>query len=197
MTPLLPWTAPDVPAASDVEARAAEWVRPYSQAHHLARTRDWLVWLLPDASAELRIAALTHDVERMYPGGPVLDHAATDWDSPFYLYPHMLRSAEIVGFWLAGLGTAGLDVAEVRRLVGLHEVGGRDGADEVQAADSLSYLETLAGLTAGWVSEGRCSRDKGIAKLTYMAGRVRVPAAREPIAELLEWAIAQLPGEDR
>ena len=197
MTSVLPWTAPEVAAASETEALAAEWVRPYSQAHHLARARDWLVWLVPDASAELRIAALTHDIERMFPGGPVLDHAATDWDSPFYLYPHMLRSAEITGFWLAGLGTASVDAAEVRRLVGLHEVGGLNGADEVQAADSLSYLETLAGLTASWVSSGSCSRDKGIAKLTYMADRVRVPAAREPVAALLEWAIGQLPGEDR
>lgn len=196
MTTTTPWTAPDVVIGTPIEAQAAAWVEPYRQARHLMRTRDWLLQLDPTATVEMRLAAMTHDIERMFPGGPALDMATTDWDSPFYLYPHMLRSAEAVGIWLigtAGPAAAEVNVAEVRRLVGLHEVGGLRGADEIQAADSLSFLETLAGLTRDWVLSGVCSRDKAADKLTYMAERVRVPAAQRYVAPLLEWALNQLP----
>jgi hypothetical protein len=190
-----PWAAPEVPLATEVELLAAEWVRPYDQVLHLMRARDWLVHLNPAATVEMRLAAMTHDIERMFPGGPRLDHATMEWDSPFYLYPHSLRSAESVGVWLGGIGpvSAQVDLREVRRLVGLHEVGGLRGADDVQAGDSLSFLETLAGLTRDWVASGACSRDKAAEKLAYMAERIRVPAARELAGPWLEWALDQLP----
>ncbi|GAA4714921.1 hypothetical protein GCM10023215_67630 [Pseudonocardia yuanmonensis] len=195
MTAPMPWTAPRVEAQGEVEALAAEWIAPYGQADHLVRARDWLVHLAPAATAEMRIAALTHDIERMFPGGPVLRHADGRWDDPDYLYAHMLRSAEAVTVWLGGLGpvAATVDGAEIRRLVGLHEVGGLDGADEVQAADSLSFLETLAGLTRDWVLTGVCSRPQAERKLRYMADRVRIPAAARHAAPLLEWALDLLP----
>jgi hypothetical protein len=190
-----PWAAPEVPLETEIEVLAAEWVRPYDQALHLMRARDWLVHLNPAATVEMRLAAMTHDIERMFPGGPRLDHATTEWDSPFYLYPHSLRSAESVGVWLGSIGSASAQVslAEVRRLVGLHEVGGLRGADDVQAGDSLSFLETLAELTRDWVLSGACSRDKAADKLRYMADRIRVPAAREIAEPWLTWALDQLP----
>lgn len=190
-----PWAAPQVPLGTEIEILAAEWVRPYDQVRHLMRARDWLVHLVPAATVEMRLAAMTHDIERMFPGGPRLDHATTGWDDPFYLYPHSLRSAEAVGVWLGSAGSVAraVDPAEVRRLVGLHEVGGLRGADAVQAGDSLSYLETLAGLTRGWVLTGVCSREKGAEKLQYMADRIRPPAARELARGWLAWALEQLP----
>jgi hypothetical protein len=198
MTAVLPWTAPVVPLDTEVEALAAEWVRPYDQVEHLLRARDWLVHLNPAATVEMRLAAMTHDIERLFPGGPRLDHATMEWDSPFYLYPHSLRSAEAVGVWLGGLGPVAAQVrlSEVRRLVGLHEVGGLRGADDVQAGDSLSFLETLAGLTRDWVLSGACSRAKAVEKLQYMADRVRTPLAAELAGPWLEWAVDQLPAED-
>jgi hypothetical protein len=190
-----PWVAPDVPLDTEIEVLAAEWVRPYDQVVHLMRARDWLVHLNPAAAVEMRIAAMTHDIERMFPGGPTFSHASMEWDSPFYLYPHSLRSAESVGVWLGGLGPVStqVSVGEVRRLVALHEVGGLRGADDVQAGDSLSFLETLAELTRDWVLSGACSRAKATEKLVYMADRIRLPAAAELAVPLLEWAIDQLP----
>jgi len=195
MTAGTPWAAPVVPLDTEVEALAAEWVEPYSQAEHLMRARDWLVHLHPGAPVEMRVAAMTHDIERMFPGGPVLRHADGDWDNPFYLFPHSLRSAEAVGMWLGALGpvSAQVSVGEVRRLIALHEVGGLNGADVVQAADSLSYLETLAGLTRDWVLSGTCSREAAAGKLAYTVERIRVPAARELAEQWLIWAMDQLP----
>jgi hypothetical protein len=182
---------------TEIEALAGEWVRPYSQVTHLLRARDWLVHLNPGATVEMRVAAMTHDIERMFPGGPTLHHATTEWDDPFYLFAHSLRSAEAVGVWLGSLGSvsARVNIGEVRRLIAMHEVGGLRGADDLQAADSLSFLETLAGLTRQWVLTGACSRRKAVEKLVYSVDRIRVPAAREPAERLLELAIDALPAE--
>ena len=58
-----------------LEERALDWIEPYWNAHHLVRTRDWVLELEPDAGEALRVAALTHDMERHFPGGPQLDMA--------------------------------------------------------------------------------------------------------------------------
>jgi hypothetical protein len=181
--------APQVALATDLERAAALWVQPYDQAWHLMRARDWLVHLAPWASIEMRVAAMTHDVERMFPGGPRLDMAATPWDDPFYLFAHSSRSAECVGVWLQTEKADSVNSCDIRRLVALHELGGPRGADEVQAGDSLSYLETLADLTATWVRSGACSRAKAIEKLRYMSDRIQIAAARGPAKQLLEQAI--------
>ncbi|MFD0662623.1 hypothetical protein [Thermocatellispora tengchongensis] len=184
--------------ATEAEKAAAEWIAPYGQAWHLLRTRDWLMHLDPAATVEMRLAAMTHDIERMFPGGPRVDFTVASWDDPVYLYAHQLRSAEIVGVWLAGreARAEGVDAAEVRRLVALHEVGGLRGADLVQAADSLSFLETLAGLARDWVTSGTCTRAVAAAKLRYSVDRIRVPEAVEPARALFDWAVAQLPPEE-
>ncbi|AQA06354.1 hypothetical protein BVC93_12840 [Mycobacterium sp. MS1601] len=185
-----------MPIETDVEQAASRWVAPYSQVVHLMRTRDWLVHLSPEATLEARLAAMTHDIERMFPGGPTVDYANIRWDDPTYLYPHQLRSARLVGDWLSSEGHgADVDVDEVRRLIGLHEVGGLGLADDLQAADSLSFLETLAGLAGDWVRTGACSRDNAIAKLTYSVDRIRLDRASEQARALLPWAIDQIPAE--
>ena len=51
-----------------LEEEALEWIAPYWNANHLVRTRDWLLELEPDAPEGLRLAALTHDMERHFPG---------------------------------------------------------------------------------------------------------------------------------
>jgi hypothetical protein len=194
LAPGFDWLPPKMPVETDVERAAALWVAPYSQVVHLLRTRDWLIHLTADATVEARLAAMTHDIERMFPGGPAVDFSRPRWDDPTYLYPHQLRSADFVGNWLSAEDTAGeVDIAEVRRIVGLHEVGGLGLADDVQAADSLSFLETLAGLTAEWVRTGACSRDVAIAKLTYSVDRIRLDRALEPARQLLTWAVDQIP----
>lgn len=194
LSPDFDWLPPAVPLETEVESAAALWVAPYQQVVHLLRTRDWLVHLTPDATVEARLAAMTHDIERMFPGGPTLDFARVAWDDPEYLYPHQLRSAALVGDWLSSEDQFGhVDIAEVRRIVGLHEVGGLGLADDVQAADSLSFLETLAGLAGDWVRSGTCSRETAIAKLTYSVDRIRLERAVEPARNLLIWAIDQIP----
>jgi len=183
-----------VPVETEAERKAVAWIEPYDQAWHLIRARDWLVHIDPGASLEMRLAAVTHDIERMFPGGPSIDKATCRWDDPDYLYAHASRSADVVEKWLAEQGSVGreVDVAEVRRLITLHEFGGLDGADQVQAGDSLSFLETLREIVRRWVTSGECSVAQARAKHQYMADRVRLPEAARLGEPLLEGALASL-----
>lgn len=162
-----------------LEEKALAWIELYQQAEHLRRTRDWLLELDPAASEALRLAALTHDIERLFPGGPVQDKANAAWDDPAYNEAHAERSAAIVSDWLSEQGAPTALVAETARLIRLHEFGGTPEADLLQAADSVSFLETLQDVAAGWVTSGTCTPAKAREKLDWMFERIRVPRARE------------------
>jgi hypothetical protein len=178
-----------------LEARALEWIAPFSQAEHLVRARDYVIELAPEAPLAVRLAALTHDIERHFPGGPQQDFADDDWDDPDYLFAHSTRSADIVQRWLAESPQPPERdfVRHVRRLILLHELGGDAEADLLQAADSLSFLETLQELVVGWVADGRCSAAKAEAKLRYMRDRIRIPEASRRADALYAEAVARLP----
>jgi hypothetical protein len=176
--------------------RAAEgWIADYFLARHLVRTRDWVVTLDPAAGIALRIAALTHDIERRVPGGPRLDPWRQTWDEPGYLLAHSIRSAQIVDAWLAQ-NRAPADVrGSVERLILHHEIGGYPEADLLQAADSLSFLEVNGHRPRVWVEEGRCDVASAQAKLDWMRDRITVAAAQPAAARFHAAASAGLRGE--
>jgi hypothetical protein len=174
---------------SDLERRAEEWIAPYWNAEHLRRSRDWALELDRAASEAVRLAALTHDMERHFPGGPSVDPSAPP-DEPTYLREHSERSARIVGEWLRGESAGEELVAEVEELVRLHEVGGTPPADIVQAADSLSFLDVNWEVTLRWVREGRATPAQSRAKLDWTLERMRV--GRELAVPLYERAVAAL-----
>ena len=79
--------------------------------------------------------------------------------------------------------------AEVERLSVAHEIGGLSDEDLLQAADSLSFLEVIPPVVAGWFTSGRCSRERAKAQLRWMHDRIRVPRARELAGPLYEEAL--------
>jgi hypothetical protein len=174
------------------ERQAADWITPYSQAEHLVRTREWVIKLDPHSSEQLRLAALTHDIERMFPGGPKADLAGGRWANPDYLFAHSTRSGDIVQRWLLEEASPAADEAfatEVRELIQLHELGGTREADVLQAADSLSWFETLATVAAQWIRDGESTPDAARAKLTWMYDRIRHEPARSIAAPLFADAL--------
>jgi hypothetical protein len=180
------------PARSALEAQAESWVADYFNVRHLLRTRDWVVALSPGAGEDLRIAALTHDIERREPGGPRLDPRLQAWDDPDYLQEHSRRSALLVGRWLADAGAPEAIAGSTCELIELHEIGGTPQADLLQAADSLSFLEVNRGRPRIWVEEGRCDVPQAQAKLDWTRDRIRVPAAEQVAAGLHAQASAEL-----
>jgi hypothetical protein len=170
-----------------LERAALDWIAPYWNAEHLVRTRDWLLELEPGASPALRLAALTHDIERHFPGGP-----APEPGNPDYLAEHAERSARIVREWLLEHGAGEELAADVDALVAAHEVGGSAEADLLQAADSLSFLEVNRARPAAWVREGRCDAAEARARLREVFERIRPERARAAAKPLLERAEREL-----
>ncbi len=175
--------------------RAQAWVTEvHPHVRHLERTLDWLLELEPGASEAARIAAATHDMERAYPDPSAGWDSARDWDSPEYNRWHQDRCADMVA---AGLRERGADEEQVREVAGLvrvHEEGGWPAADLVQAADSLSFLETMAPLVAGWVEDGRAPRERAAGKLRHSVERISpdLPRARSIGEALLAPALSRV-----
>jgi kynurenine formamidase len=175
--------------------RAQEWVAEvHPHARHLERTLDWLLVLDPQASEAARIAAATHDIERAYPDESAGWDSARDWDSPEYNRWHQDRCADIVAPGLRERGASEELIREVSGLVRVHEDGGWLEADLVQAADSLSFLETMVPLVAGWVESGRAPRERAIGKLRHSVDRISadLPRARELGEAMLAPALSRV-----
>lgn len=178
---------------SSLYERTTNWVtQNYSNAEHLVKTDMWLLRLQPEASEALRLAALTHDMERAFPGpdSPTsqggVDHA--------YNRAHAARSATVVGVFLREQGAADSLIEKVMALVCVHEDGGWSEANLLQAADSLSFLEVNIPLflrSIGKDDDGR-KREQVRAKFNWMYERIQVPVARELATSLHEAAIEAL-----
>jgi hypothetical protein len=181
----------------DLSRSAAAWISPYSQAEHLLRTRDWVLDLDRQSSDAVLLAALTHDIERHVPGGPQQDKSGAAWDDPEYLRAHSERSAQIVGTWLRSQGARPELGDEVVELILLHEVGGSPAADVLQAADSISFLETLSDVVVSWIRSGECSAEKAKLKHDWMLDRIRIEPARALAQPFYERAVAQIDTERR
>jgi hypothetical protein len=172
MTPLLP--------------RARAWVRDvHPHAGHLLRTEDWLLVLEPAASEPLRLAAVLHDIERAFPDPHSAWDSARDWGNRDYNRWHQDRCAEIATRWLSEQAAPAGLVEEVGALIRVHEDGGRHDADLLQAADSLSFLETMGPLVLRW------PRDAAVAKLDNSVERIspRLTHARELAAPMRDAAM--------
>ncbi len=170
---------------TELVARARKWVvdqYPYNR-EHLLRSLEWLDRIAPGSPEAVRLAALTHDMERAFPGpDQPVHHTLSD---PDYEQAHADRSARIVGDWLRAQQAAPALIADVERLVRAHEVGGSPDADLVQAADSLSFLDTNVALFLDFVRSERFSIDDVRRKFIRSKNRIHAPHLRamaEPLA---------------
>jgi hypothetical protein len=179
---------------SDLVGAARAWVVELRHPHerHLLRTEDWVVELDADASERLRLAAVLHDIERGLPDPESAWVSARDWDSPVYNRWHQDRSADIAARWLREHGADDELVEGVDALIRVHEDGGWPEADVLQAADSLSFLETLAPLVVGWIESGRATPERGAAKVQSSIERIKpeLTHARELAEPMLREALA-------
>jgi hypothetical protein len=176
---------------------AREWVAEvHPHAEHLLRTEDWLLELDPGAGEALRLAAVLHDIERAFPDPEASWDSARDWDSPNYNRWHQDRCAEIAACWMREQGAPEELVASVEGLVRVHEDGGWREADFLQAADSLSFLETMAWLVVCWIESGRAPRERAEGKLHNAVERMspELTRARELAQPLHEAALRAVEG---
>ena len=177
------------------DARA--WVIAHygRDAQHLLRTESWLRQLDPTAADATILAALTHDMERAFPGpdSPVQD-LSRGVDDPIYNHAHEARSARIVGDYLRDQGAPDDLIVPTTRLINVHEEGGWAEANLVQAADSLSFLEVNVDLFLSWIPlpEKPWDYHSVHAKFTWMYERIQVPSATASATPLYQAAMQKL-----
>jgi hypothetical protein len=135
-----------------------------------------------------------HDIERAFPDPDAAWDSARDWDSPEYNRWHQDRCAVIAARWLREQRADEELVDGVDALIRVHEDGGWPEADLLQAADSLSFLETMVPLVTGWVESGRAPRERAAAKIRHSVDRMRPgqDRARLLAAPYLEQALDAL-----
>jgi hypothetical protein len=177
--------------------RARTWVCSNYEhgARHLLQTEVWLQSLKPDASEEMLLAALTHDMERAFPGpdSPSIN-PQRGVDDPIYNMAHSERSARIVSSYLCEQDASDECIEQVARLIRAHEYGGDFDENLVQAADSLSFLEVNVDVFLGWLDAGDALWDADLAdaKFTWMYERIQVPQASELARPLYVEAMCKL-----
>ena len=172
--------------------KARHWVienYPYNR-DHLIRALEWLDRLAPGQPEAVRVAALTHDMERAFPGPD--SPAMSILSDPVYERLHAERSARIVSEWLRSEGADGTLVEDVQALILAHEVGGGHEANLVQAADRLSFLETNVDLFLEFARSGRFSVAEVRTKFDESYRRIQVPHAKALALPLYEQAGARL-----
>lgn len=172
--------------------RAVLWIASYRDGYHLARAAYWVMKLQPEASEEVILGTLTHDIERSVAGGPILDKQHTAWDDPTYNRAHCERSAAIVKEWLKGQGARDDLISGVEQPILEHEFGGSPEGDLAQAGDSLSFLETCVPRVVEWISSGEIDENRAQEKVDFMFYRVRLPAGRERARPFYERFCEQL-----
>jgi hypothetical protein len=161
---------------------------PYNSTH-LLKSLEWVDRLVSDASEAVRLATLTHDMERAF-GGP--DAIPIKLNDRAYEEAHSNRSARIVGEWLRANGAPAGLVGDVEGLIRVHEWGGSSEANFVQAADSLSFLETNIDLMIGFARSGKYSGTDVALKIDQMYERIQLPTAKELARPMWEHARARL-----
>ena len=179
-------------AESTLVEAARRWVietYPYNR-DHLVCALDWLDRIAPGTREAVRLAALTHDMERAFPGPD--SPQMTTLNDPVYNRLHSERSARIVGTWLRGSGASDALVQSVETLILAHETGGWLEADLVQAADSLSFFDTNIDLFLDFVRSGRFSAADVRWKFEHSYQRIQVPHARALALPRFEAAGARL-----
>lgn len=166
------------PSMTALEQAATAWLDGFYQLEHLLSARAWAIRIAGHASPELRFAALVHDAERFFPGGPS-GMPQDGFDDPDYLFAHSTRSADIVDRWLSDRGeNVPLSFRKrVRALILRHEIGGNPEEDILQAADSLAFLSTFDWLVVEWVRSGNYAIAGAREKLDWMLTRIRIPFA--------------------
>lgn len=182
---------------NDLFDKATQWVNDKLPRHarHLIRAEHWLNQFAPEAPLSVRIATLTHDMERAFLGddAPDMSRMVRPTDT-LYNIAHGRRSAKFVSEWLREQKADEEFIDIVSDLIVVHEYGGWPEADLVQAADSISFLEVNTQLFIGWIAtaEHGWGYDRTVTKFNWMYDRITVPAAQKLAEPFFTAAMAQI-----
>ena len=118
------------------------------EVEHMLRTGFWLKEIYPEADEAFYIAAICHDIERVFPlrdGEVKPPKTGNDEFDEEYLAWHGKRSAEFTEKLLQENGfNDEVAIARIKTLIAEHSLGGTAERDLLRDADSISLLENNA-----------------------------------------------------
>ena len=130
------------------------------EAEHMLRTGFWLKELYPEADEAFYIAAICHDIERVFPlrdGEVKPSKTGNDEFDQEYLAWHGKRSAEFAEKLLRENGfNEETAIARIKTLIAEHSLGGTAERDLLRDADSISLLENNA---LKFIQEGKDKKE--------------------------------------
>jgi len=106
---------------------------------HARNTLKWLLRLNPRADKNLRLAGLTHDIERAIPERKVKREDYPNYE--LFKKAHAENSALIVAQIMGRYKVYKEAIRDVTDLIKRHEIGGTERADLLKDADSLSFFD--------------------------------------------------------
>ena len=107
---------------------------------HALDAWQWLLRLERDASLEVQLSVLLHDVERtVSEADRRIEHRAADYAA--FKYAHAAAGAELARTWLEGLGASPAVARRAAELIRTHENPGADPESNlINDADALSFF---------------------------------------------------------
>jgi hypothetical protein len=141
--------------------------------NHAIDTWQWVLRLEPECGAEVQMAALLHDIERLESEAERrVEHLAPSYTA--FKERHACRGAEIAAQLVRASGFDGGTAERVAGLVGVHEVSGDDPERALlNDADALSFFSQNS---AGYVDY--FGAEQAGRKIAYSLRRLRPGALR-------------------
>jgi hypothetical protein len=164
-------------------------------AEHLLRTEYWMLELNPKASLALRVAAITHDVEKSFEKGrkSPKPEEKVPWDDQVYCLWHGERSAEFtikqLKIWKV---KDKILLNKIIHLIKFHELGGDEESELLKDADSLSFLEVTILPFIAWARRNKYTKESVKEKIEYMFNRISSPKAKKLVLPFYNKAIGEL-----
>lgn len=122
-----------------LEHKIKEILRPTRELQHGEETLQWLLKIEPNASWQLQIAALAHDIDRAVPyDDNKKPNKIIQYDE--YKRLHARRSSGIVKQLMEELSFDQKDINKVTNTIENHEIGGDEDSDLVRDADSIRWF---------------------------------------------------------
>jgi len=133
---------------------------------HAQATLKWLLKIKPDADEALKIAALSHDIDRAV-NKITSEDRKQEQSYEQFKKEHALRSAKIICEILQKYKYDDHFIGRVKYLVEHHEEGGGNDADVLTDADSIAYFELEIPIYLK-----RNGKDRTISKIKFMYNRM-------------------------
>ncbi len=161
---------------------------------HALRTLYWLEKLRPDPDEALRIASISHDIERAFRQKDVKEIVKKPGGltNKEYFEKHEGRGTKIIGDYLEKQSAKKELVNRVKMLVSRHERGGNEDQNLLKDADSIGFFEVYVAGKATAEMVSYIGENETKKKIDFMYNRITSNEVKKIVKKWYNSAIADL-----